>query len=327
MAAMKGGVKSKLIYRDTFNLFDQEGEEDNLIQTYVPIKEAPWGPVVGVFEVYKDVMPMARRIERTEVLMAFWVAATLFGLYILLLFVVHRSEKTIDKQRETILERTRTLELLSARMLSAEERERGKIATQLHEGVAQHLSAIKLRIEQLCLADTAKQEAGGESGLCERVVPEVQKAIQDVRAMAMDIHPPSLDDFGLLPTVSWLKNEFTAIYPAMQIESGATIEEGRIPVPMKAIMFRIIQETLGWIAKRSRPDRVRIKVGGSRHELTLSIEHNGAPWPAPQPGDDGETLDELELSSIRQRIILSGGDFQMQSKEKGWNGLYASWEA
>jgi len=191
-----------------------------------------------------------KRIERTEFLMATWVAAILLALYLLLLFVVHRSERIIDRQRDTILERTRTLELLSARMLSAEERERAKISAQLHEGIAQDLSAIKLRIEQLCQAGTANQEAGGESGLCERVVPEVQKAIQDVRAMAMDIHPPSLDDFGLLPTVSWLKNEFTAIYPAMQIESGATIEEGRIPVPMKAIMFRIIQETLGWIAKR-----------------------------------------------------------------------------
>jgi hypothetical protein len=62
LAAMKGRVESKLIYRDTFNVFDQEGEEDNLIQTYLPVNEAPWGPVFGVFEVYTDVQPVVERI-------------------------------------------------------------------------------------------------------------------------------------------------------------------------------------------------------------------------------------------------------------------------
>lgn len=325
LAAMKGGVKSKLIYRDTFNVFDQEGEEDNLIQTYLPVTETPWGPVFGVFEVYTNVQPVVDKIERTEFLMASWVAAVLFALYVLLLFVVHRSERIIDRQRDTILERSRTLEWLSARMLSAEERERAKISTQLHEGVAQHLSAIKLRIEHLCRGSPTDQDQDGEPGVCDLVVPEVQKAIQDVRAMAMDIHPPSLDDFGLLPTVSWLKNEFMTIYPAMQIESRANVQEREIPIPMKAILFRIIQEALEWIAKRAKPSLVRIEVGGSRDELTLSIEHDGAPWPAPESEQSGEPLDELELGSIRQRTVLSGGVFQLQSEQQGWNRLYASW--
>ena len=64
-SAIAGKVKSNLIYRDTFNRFDRETEEDNLMQTYIPARSDPVSPIRGVFEIYTDVTPMVTHNERS----------------------------------------------------------------------------------------------------------------------------------------------------------------------------------------------------------------------------------------------------------------------
>jgi hypothetical protein len=80
-SAIHGSVASKLVYRDTFNRFDRETEEDNLIQSYVPVRLAPTAPTVGVFEVYTDVSPLVHRTERVMFLIIGGVAAVLLQTY------------------------------------------------------------------------------------------------------------------------------------------------------------------------------------------------------------------------------------------------------
>jgi len=138
-AAMEGHPQSRLVYGNSLNLWDEEKEDNNLIQTYIPVREDPWTPVLGVFEIYTDVADLVGKTERLQIVVLAGVGLTLTLLYGFLLYIVSHGDRVIRSQQATILNRTKTLELLSARMLTAEETERKRIAERLHEGVADRL--------------------------------------------------------------------------------------------------------------------------------------------------------------------------------------------
>ncbi len=220
-AAMQGEVRSELSYRDAFSLLGRGGHDDNLIETYVPIIPAGHYRPVGVLEIYTDVHPVIAAMNRNEVLVVLGVGLIMAILYGLLVYVVRRSEDIITKQRQIILERNRTLEILSARMLAAEDNERRRISTELHEEIAQTLSAVKLHVESYAHA-MSRSEASHGIDPDREIVPLFQEAIREVRALAMDLRPPSLDDFGLLTTVRTLCREA----PGRQRAPGADDEPG-----------------------------------------------------------------------------------------------------
>jgi signal transduction histidine kinase len=326
--AIGGGIKTKLFYRDIFNVLSPHEEDRHLMQTYLPVRQSSWGPILGVFEIYTNVTPLVDRIEKTETLVASWAVVILLSLYAFLQFVVRRSEKVIDKQRSTILERTQTLELLSARMLSAEENERQRIATQLHEGVAQDLAAIKLRVEESCQR-LAKADAPKDlQSDCEAVARGIQNMIRSVRGMAMDLHPSSLDEFGLASTVSWLSREFGSIYPLTRIEARADIDEQQIPAALKTIIFRVIQEILTAVIRRASPEIIQLSIEHTDAGVGVTIRENSAAGTCPLPGDQGSPRpEEAEFAAVRQRTILSGGSFTTGFAEPHWNLIRATWES
>lgn len=147
ISAINGRVADTLVYRDTFNSYDAVTEEDNLMQTYIPIRASATDPVQGVFEIYTDVNHLVHQNERIEFIILTGSLLILTALYAALLLVVRRAHTIIKSQHQTIRERTETLEILSARMLKSEESNKKKIAVELHEGLAQTLSAIKLNLE------------------------------------------------------------------------------------------------------------------------------------------------------------------------------------
>ena len=121
-----------------------------------------------------------------------------WGRSVALLLVVRRARNVIDSQNQTIRERTQTLEILSARMLKSEESNKQKIAMELHEGLAQTLSAIKLYVENL---RSAGREDPGSSQSVGAIIPVLHDAIEEVRAIATELRPSSIDDIGLLHTL------------------------------------------------------------------------------------------------------------------------------
>ena len=109
IAAIRGGVGSELVYRDTFNSFDGVTEEDNLMQTYLPVRAGPAEPIRGVFELYADVNNLVHQAERTEFIIVAGAILILPALYAVLVAIVHRANNIIELQQRTIRERNETL--------------------------------------------------------------------------------------------------------------------------------------------------------------------------------------------------------------------------
>ena len=326
ITAINGRVADALVYHDTFNSFDGTSEDDNLMQTYIPVRASATEPVQGVFEIYTDVNDLVHQIERTEFIIMAGAMLILSGLYAVLLLVVRRARNVIDTQNHTIRERTQTLEILSARMLKSEESNKQKIAMELHEGLAQTLSAVKLNLEhnrqQVALDDTVGQSMAA-------IIPVLQSAIEDVRTIATELRPSSIDDLGLLPTINSLCRSFQQQHPGIRISQDISVQELDIPAPLKVILYRIVVLALDDIALHTDSDHILIALGRNGDTLTLVIgdvppgdpDLAAATLVAIDPHAESRFIKMLELTT------LSGGSFAATRPSADRIMLRASWNA
>jgi two-component system, NarL family, sensor kinase len=322
ITAIRGGVGSELIYRDTLNSFEGVSEEDNLMQTYLPVRAGPAEPIRGVFELYSDVNGLVRQTEGTEFIVFAGALVIMLSLYVVLILIVRYASNVIEAQQRTISERNETLALLADHLLKTEESHKKKIAFELQEGVAQTLAAVKLKAE---IRENVHEANDGASRPDDSLIPMLQEAIQEVRTIATDLRPASLDDLGLLPTINWLCRELEQRHPGISIERRISLDEGDVPAPLKGTLYSIVMSVLGDMAQH--PDTMRVRLGLSLEDhnlLVLLIDDTS-----------GEALDMMDAPSkpqlnagfarMEELVTLSGGAFTAAHYSDGGTRLHAAW--
>jgi len=226
--------------------------------------------------------------------------------------------------KEVVRQSKRELRLLSAKLLGAQEQERKRIASELHDTVGQYLSAIKFSLDNVyALLENNRTEAGRKS--LGAVLPIIQEAISEVRRISMDLRPAILDDLGLLATLSWHCRTFQDIYANIAIEKRIDIEENDVPGRLKTAIYRIVQEALNNAAKHARADRIvlRLKKTGSAIELTVT--DNGCGFEVSEALEREIGQRGLGLASMRQRSENSGGSFYIDSAPGNGTTVRAVW--
>lgn len=311
-AAIQGNVANDLVYRDSFNRFDGVTEEDNLMQTYIPVRTGTGAAIDGVFEIYTDVNKQVAENERILFRVLASAMVILSVLYVALFALVRRANNIIKNQHQTILDRTATIKMLSANMMGTEESRRKQIAYDLHEGVAQTLSAVKITIEN------SRMDCAKESGQAnDNVIPILREAIQEVRTMATRLRPSSLDDLGLLPTLDWYCRELAKQHEGVRASSSVSFRESDIPAQLKIILYRIIDFICLGITESDDKAKINIALKRDNNDLVLTIEH--APSPSWQPSAS------LSISEAEERATLSGGRFQSGRNASGGLSILAAW--
>lgn len=320
LAAFGGKIGSEFTYRDRLAFFGHHSADDNVVETYLPIRRDREAPVEGVFEIYIDINPLVMDAERREIIAMGGGLLLLVLLYGALLLIVGRAKRIIESQQQTIRERTQTLELLSAQMLRKEETEKQKLAVELHEGLAQTLSAIKFSLE-----NSSRQPEGESPSVIERVVPAIQSAIQEVRSISTGLRPPSLDDFGILATLSWLCRECEAVYTGIHIDQAFDLDENDVPAPLKIIIYRITCGALNRIATQASTARVRVRLFMEDGSVELVINDQAIELKSTAGDSDADDHARTDLATMEERTVLSGGRFSMGRNEWGGTTLHASW--
>jgi PAS domain S-box-containing protein len=226
--------------------------------------------------------------------------------------------------QEALQESEHRLRLLSSQLLAVQEAERKRVARELHDGIGQTLTAIKFKIE-----DTLREKGRGQSGSkktsLESLNEMVKKSIEEVRKIQMDLRPSTLDDLGILATISWFTREFVRIYSSLHIEKRIDLQEDEVPDSLKTIIFRVVQESLNNTAKHSKAEWVYLSLQKTDGRIELRIEDNGM-------GFDLKSTLSLKidergygLSSMRERVEFSGGSFAVESTQGKGTLIQASW--
>jgi len=221
---------------------------------------------------------------------------------------------TRRKEAENELKRSEDeLRLLSAQLISAEERERKRIAGDIHDSIGQVLSAIKFSVESSLFAISEQSYSTAQESL-EKLIPLTQQSIDEVRRIIMDLRPTILDDLGLLATISWFCREFGTIYTDIGIEKEIQLEEGDIPDFLKIVIYRILQEALSNAAKYSETEYIYIKLAKTRENLELLIADKGRGFDPAEVAARKKVGRGMGLASMKERALLSGGRIDIRSR-------------
>jgi signal transduction histidine kinase len=230
-----------------------------------------------------------------------------------------------DKLELRVKERTEELEMLSSKLLSAQEEERKRIAGDLHDGIGQCLSAVKFMVETAL--DQLNQKVP-ESDLTslKALVPLLQEASEEVRTIVMNLRPSILDDLGILATIGWFCRQFQAVYSYIRIEEEIQTAENQIPDSLKTIIFRILQEAMNNVAKHSRANRVYLLLRRRKQRIELVIRDNGRGFDS--AGIMSLTASEkgFGITGMKERTELSGGEFAIESEINTGTTVRASWD-
>ncbi|MDO8990578.1 MAG: histidine kinase [Sideroxyarcus sp.] len=295
-------------------------EPSDMQDTYIPIRGTPAEPVMGVFGIHSDMSHLIEESDRMLLLMLAGVELILALLYAALVFVVRHADNALVKQQKPLRERATSLEILSTLLLKGDEVKRKKIAAELHEGLAQTLSAIKVNVESSELAQSSRSKTPATESL----VPVLQQAIQEVRSIATELHPSSLEDLGLLPTLNWYCREFENAHPDIRVRNAVSLSERTIPEPLKIVIFRITESAFNNIAQYSDTDQIRLVLHQSDDMIHLIIGDT----PTTRTGTaqtDSDADAQFRFAEIQERTALSGGVFSNTREKSGGVTLRASW--
>jgi len=196
------------------------------------------------------------------------------------------------------------LALLSQQLIQAQEKERRRIARELHDSAGQSLSAIKYSLERA--AELQRQNKHADAApLLSRTIGLVRETITEIRAIAMDLRPSLLDDLGVASALGWLCREFAETYAQFEVRTEIAAGDAEIPDRLSTTIFRCAQELLNNAAKHSRARRVSVGLLRGSNSVTLSVSDDGIGMP--QPNSSGSFGRGHGIRNLRERAQMTGG--------------------
>jgi PAS domain S-box-containing protein len=206
--------------------------------------------------------------------------------------------------------RTEELHRLSIRLMSLQDQERRRLARDLHDGLGQELAAAKLVLD-LNASKTAPDKAAWMEASS-----IVDRAIQQVRTMSHLLHPPLLDEVGLLSSLSWYVEGLTK---RSGIQASLDVQPRnfpRLPSDVETAVFRIIQEALTNVFRHAEAESVWITLLYKEEMITVSVRDNGKGIGKKVADLSPESLG-VGIGGMKQRVRELGGVLRMVNTAPG----------
>lgn len=235
------------------------------------------------------------------------------------------SERIAEMKAEEKLRQSQDeLRKLSMQLLAVQETERRRIAADLHDGIGQSMSLIKMSMESVAqLLNAGSHQEAAEA--LQLMIHKVKDTMAELRTITTDLRPSMLDDLGLLPTLSWFFREFETAWRDRKIEKDFCIAESDMSIQLKTTIFRIIQEAMNNIIKHANAKRIRVALKNTNGMLQLSIEDNGQGFEPAGMFIHRESGRGLGLLTMRERARSSDGIFEMKSTPGKGTWIRVSW--
>lgn len=210
------------------------------------------------------------------------------------------------------------LQSITKGILRTQEEERAKISRDLHDGIGQELTALKMNLDILSPAVEGGLHADNRERWREaRSIAE--QALQDVRELSRLLRPRMLDDLGLFPTLRWYVRSFVKRMN-IPVELELTGQEEHLNSDTQTILFRVVQEGLNNVAKHSHATSAAIKLDAGESAVHLTIDDDGVGFdPGVRSPDTGSGL-----GGMKDRVSLYRGIFEVYSEPRRGTRLTVS---
>ena len=191
-------------------------------------------------------------------------------------------------------------------LIDGEEKERKRIAQELHDGLNGDLSAIKYRLSSL--EDVLLQEEDRQS--LSKSIALIDGACAQVRAISHNLIPTSILDFGLVETVNQycvkINNSYPIIFDFQYFGNPAVLNKKN-----ETVIYRIIQELINNISKHSKATTALVQLNFHENELFITVEDNGIGF------NINDVHKGLGLKNIKSRADFLNANLEIDSGEKG----------
>ena len=199
---------------------------------------------------------------------------------------------------------------LSARLLRVQDETRRRIARDLHETVAQSRAGLRMNLGMI-KGTTTRAEIVDDS------IAITDDALTEVRTLSYLLHPPMIDEAGLVTALQWYVDGF-------QQRSGITTtldapdDLGRLPRDVQTAVFRIVQECLTNVQRHSGSTTARVSIerDGDRLSFEIADQGRGLPYVF-RANQDALLAAGVGVAGINERVHELRGDLAIESSERG----------
>jgi PAS domain S-box-containing protein len=208
------------------------------------------------------------------------------------------------------------LHQLSTRLLQLQDEERRRLGRELHDSLAQSVLAVNLNLAQ------ALQSSDSLSERTRRVLAEARRLLQEmsqeIRTLSYLLHPPLLDQLGLVSAIKEYAEGFSQ-RSGIALELDLPAGFGRLPQDVETALFRIVQESLSNIQRHSGSEAAKISLRGDTANLRLEVSDQGRGMGSSnaEKGNGRGARLGVGILGMRERMTQLGGTLDINSSPSG----------
>jgi PAS domain S-box-containing protein len=214
------------------------------------------------------------------------------------------------------------LESLSGRLLQLQDEERRRLARELHDGTAQNIVALNLNLSTLRgLARDARLDREQIERLLSDSQALSEESLREMRTLSYLLHPPQLDEAGLVPAIQWYVQGFSQ-RSGIGIDLVTPTVLGRLSPELERALFRVVQECLSNVHRHSGSATARIVLQRTDRTVRLVVSDRGGGIAGSVASDGRSATDDIialgvGIPGMRQRLRQLGGQLEVHSSHRG----------
>jgi signal transduction histidine kinase len=229
----------------------------------------------------------------------------LIGLFVAVTaaFRLRTLERRSEEQRAIAQTAEHQMRLLSQRLVAAQEAERTKLSRELHDHIAQVLTALRMELARIDRSGAHGDARARSVAECRQLVDQMFRTVRD---LALGLRPSMLDDFGLQAALEWHVRDFRRRYGVdVFLDITGTVEA--LPDTYRTCVYRAVQEAMTNCVRHAKAREIKILLTGGASDLHVSVADDGVGI------DPTRQRDGLGLRGIEERVKELGGAMTLVS--------------
>jgi len=217
----------------------------------------------------------------------------------------------LKSAEEKILANNEMLRSLTSELVMTEERERRRIAIDLHDNIGQTLALTKIKLESL-IGQTSRN--GLKKPLLE-IGDMIDQSIQQARSLMTDLSPSVLYELGFTEAIYWLCDQIHTKH-CLYVDLTNELKIRGIDEEIQLLLFRATRELLLNVVKHARAKRVHVTLRKSGNNIQITVKDDGVGFDISGISNVAKLSGGFGLLSIHERLKYLGGLFEIET-EKG----------
>lgn len=231
----------------------------------------------------------------------YFAGAFIIEIVVLMVLLAYRLKTMQDTAERLFLEKTLAQQQRTEAILEAEDRERLRIARDLHDGIGQMLAAARMALGNFL----AKKKL--ENQHIQNSLDLLEESIKEIREISHNMMPGALTKLGLSTALKQFVNKINAL-GVLQIELQIIGVKERLSEKIETMLYRVVQEILSNIIRHAEATKVSIELVKHENELVLVVEDNGKGFDGKAPENNG-----IGIKNIATRVEYLNGSVNFDS--------------